>query len=121
MFSVKSEAINAFLEASKNNHPDEFICFLSGNIKQETVEEIVVLPAEFGKNYSMIRTHLIPFDSSYVGTAHSHPSGSNWPSKEDLQTFSRTGQIHLIASYPYAVENIQAFTNKGKNTQIKII
>lgn len=121
MASAKREAIEAFLEAAKNAFPNEFIGLLAGNKEKNIVEELVVVPAIFGENFSSIYTHLVPFDSTLMGTAHSHPSRSNNPSIQDLAAFSKTGTIHLIACYPYMTGNVKAFDGQGRKIELKII
>lgn len=121
MFSIKKEVLSAFLEASKNTYPHEFLGFLSGDKKNKTVNELVVVPATFGDTFSMVHLHLVPFDPSFVGTCHSHPSYSNKPSREDKKTFAKTGKIHFIASYPYTLNTIAFYDEKGNQLQVKIV
>lgn len=121
MFFIKENVLLAFLEAAKNTFPDEFLGFLGGNSGTKTVEELVILPASFGKTFSSVQTHLIPIDNSIIGTCHSHPSGAAWPSNADKRTFSATGKIHLIAAFPFMLENVMAFDQAGKNIKVKII
>jgi proteasome lid subunit RPN8/RPN11 len=61
----------------------------------------------------------LPFDLSYIGTAHSHPGGSNKPSLEDLNNYY--GVVSIIISYPYEDNTIGAFDRNGKNMEIKIL
>lgn len=120
MFHVKKEVIDAFLEAAKNTFPNEFIGMLSGNKKNKTVQELVVVPAVFGDTFSQIYFHMLPLDETIIGTCHSHPSISNRPSAQDLHTFAKTGLIHFIACRPYTIETLRAFDQKGKEVKIKI-
>ena len=120
MFSVKKNALQAFLEAAKNTYPHEFICLLSGNKKNKIIEEIVIVPSIFVDTFSSIKQHLVPFDENYIGTAHSHPSDSNKPSRQDVSTFSKMGEIHFIAKPPFSLYDLAAYDQKGKATQIKI-
>ena len=121
MFSVKTEVIEAFLEAAKNTFPNEFIGMLAGSKKNKTVEELVVVPAIFGDTFSQIYFHMLPLDESIIGTCHSHPSLSNRPSPQDIHTFSKTGFIHFIAARPYTIETIRAYDQKGHEVKIKTI
>ena len=115
------EVIEAFLEASRNTFPDEFLGLLAGNHKKRIVEELVVVPAVYGEAFSSIRWHLVPFDKTIMGTCHSHPSRSNSPSKEDKNTFSKTGAIHLIACVPYSLQNVKGYDENGKIVPIRTI
>ena len=121
MYSIKKEVIGAFIEAAKHTFPQEFIGMLGGKKEEKIVDELIIVPAVFGDTFSTIQMHLVPFDPNYVGTAHSHPSHSNMPSRQDIKTFSKTGQIHLIACHPFDLNNLQAFNQKGENVKIKII
>lgn len=121
MFSVKTQAIEAFLEAARNTFPNEFIGMLAGNKKTKTVEELVVVPAIFGETFSQVYFHMLPLDESIIGTCHSHPSFSNRPSPQDVHTFSKTGMIHFIACRPYSMESVRAFDQRGKEIPVKII
>jgi proteasome lid subunit RPN8/RPN11 len=57
-------------------------------------------------------------DLSYIGTAHSHPGGSNRPSLQDLNNFF--GVVSIIISYPYEYETIGAFDRNGNNITLII-
>ena len=45
---------------------------------------------------------MLPIDLSFVGVAHSHPSGYAVPSDQDL--LHATGRIMIIVGYPYSDE-----------------
>ena len=98
MYSIKEGVVESIIVASRNVYPAEFISMLGG--KNKVIEELVVLPAEFGQDFSTIRFDLAPFDKSIMGTVHSHPNENNNPSRADLDTFRRTGQVHIIIGYP---------------------
>ena len=121
MYTIRKEALLTFLEASKNTYPNEFLGFLSGDKKNQTVEELIIVPATFGATFSMVHLHLVPFDPSFVGTCHSHPSFSNKPSREDKKTFGKTGYIHIIAAYPYTLNTVAFYDQTGKPAQVKIV
>src|SRR6267378_5886171 len=56
-----------------------------------------------GSGFSAFGWGMIPIDLSYVGVAHSHPSGYAVPSHEDL--LHVTGKIMVIAGAPYHDES----------------
>lgn len=120
MFEIKIDVINAIIEASKNTFPNEFIGMLGGNPSKKTIDELVVVPAEYGNTFSVIQTHLVPFDPKIIGTIHSHPAGSNYPSAHDLNAFARLGQIHLIIAKPFNTHSISSFDSTGKRVRLKI-
>lgn len=120
MHKIKKQVIESITMAAKTVYPKEFISMLGKNEKEE-INELVILPAVYGKNFSSMRTDLIPFDSKIVGTIHSHPSPNNNPSSADLKVFSALGKIHLIICWPFNLDNIKAFDSKGKETELEII
>ncbi|MDF2768183.1 MAG: putative Mov34/MPN/PAD family protein, partial [Nitrososphaeraceae archaeon] len=98
------------------------ILILQGKItKGEIVAEGLIIPpfSLHGPYYSGFSGNELPFDLSYIGTVHSHPSGSNKPSLEDLNNYY--GLVSIIISYPYEDNTIGAFDRNGKNMEIKII
>jgi proteasome lid subunit RPN8/RPN11 len=121
MYCLKKSAAESICEAAKNVYPNEFISMLGGDKKTKTINELVLLPATFGRNFSSIATYLAPIDSSIIGSVHSHPGRFNYPSRGDLGSFSKMGEIHLIISYPFNISNIRAYYVSGKEEQLKII
>ena len=61
---------------------------------------------------------MIPFDLSYIGIAHSHPSGNASPSSEDLNHFF--GRIMMIAGAPYFENMLRVYNNKGEKIPLEI-
>lgn len=120
MVKIKESVIESICLASRNVYPNEFISMLGKN-KENEIFELVMLPAVYGKNFSSIRTDLIPFDKNIIGTIHSHPSKNNNPSQGDLKVFSMLGKIHLIICWPFNLEDIKAFDREGKEIQIEKI
>jgi len=119
MFKIKKEVVESIIIAAKNVYPDEFFSMLGGENK--VIEELVVVPATYGKNFSSYRQDLIPIDKKIIGSVHSHPSVYNHPSKADLSSFRRTGQVHIIISYPYDLNTIRTFDNKGNSVQLNVV
>jgi len=120
MPKIKEEVLESVMLASRKVYPNEFISMLGKN-KQGEIFELVMLPAVYGRNFSSIRTDLIPFDKNIVGTIHSHPSKNNNPSQGDLNVFSRLGKIHLIICWPFNLEDIKAFNEQGKKIELEVI
>lgn len=116
----KRALLEGICQACKNVHPSEFLAMLGVKSNPELVEELVVVPAEFGKSFSAYRLDLQPFDSRIVGSVHSHPSSNNFPSKADLRVFSR-GRINIIVGFPYSLNSIRAFDSSGKELKLEIV
>ena len=119
MYSIKSETLESILLACRNVYPDEFFSMLGG--KDKVIDELVIVQAEFGDGFSSWRQDLVPFDKSIIGTVHSHPNGNAMPSRADLRAFRTVGEIHLIAGYPYTLNNLNAFDNKGKKIILTVV
>lgn len=119
MYNIKKGALESIIIAARNVYPLEFFSMLGG--KNRVIEELVVVPATFGEDYSSYRLDLVPFDREIIGTVHSHPSEENYPSETDLDSFERFGEIHLIISYPYNLNTLKAFDNKGKKITLRVV
>ena len=116
---IKKSAIENICDAARNTYPNEFIALLGS--KDGVIEELVVLPATYGRNFSSLRIDLLPPDSSVVGNIHSHPSPNATPSKADIHVFRKTGQMHLIIAYPFSSESIKAYNAEGNSIELEVI
>ena len=119
IYGIKKATLESIIIAARNIYPNEFISMLGG--KNGLIEELVVVPAVFGEDYSSYNMDMVPIDRGIIGTVHSHPSRYNHPSDEDLDSFSRFGEVHLIISYPYDLNTIKAFDNKGKKITLRVV
>ncbi|MBC7128094.1 MAG: Mov34/MPN/PAD-1 family protein [Candidatus Methanosuratus sp.] len=111
---VSCEVLEAFLELCREVFPRENIMLIRGKVRGERAEikEFLIPPfSTYGEGFSSFPTHMIPFDLSIIGIAHSHPSGDNSPSDEDLNHFY--GKVMLIAAYPYSKVSVAAYNSKG--------
>ncbi|HET9432933.1 MAG TPA: Mov34/MPN/PAD-1 family protein [Chitinophagaceae bacterium] len=107
---------------AKTHHPNEAILVLQGKSTREQIEvDGVVIPpfSESGPFYSGFGIHDLPYTIPHVGTAHSHPGGSNNPSLEDLHYF--TGFVSIIISHPYEDNTIAAYDRNGNSLELKIV
>lgn len=110
------------LESAKHTYPNEFISLLSVSDKNPfLISEFVVVPSSFGRDHSVLRSDLIPFDPFIVGSVHSHPSSSMVPSRADKVSFSRLGKIHLILGFPYSVGDFRSYDEKGFPVRLEVV
>jgi proteasome lid subunit RPN8/RPN11 len=112
--TMTKQVADGIITYSKSWHPNEGILILKGRSKKQQIiiEGLVIPPfSTHGPYYSGFPTYDLPFDLSYVGTAHSHPGGSNRPSLEDLNNYY--GVISIIINYPYEYNTIGAFDRNG--------
>ncbi len=119
---ISRSATNGIISYSKALHPNEAILILQGKITREQViiEGLVIPPfALSGPYYSGYSNFYLPSDSSYVGSAHSHPGGSNRPSLDDLNR-GFYGAVSIIIAHPYEDKTIAAYDENGNKLDIKI-
>jgi len=112
---------NSVITYAKSWHPNEGILILQGKKEKNLVKitGLIIPPfSTHGPYYSGFPVYELPFDLSYIGTIHSHPSGSNNPSLEDLNHFF--GLVSLIICYPYDAEDIAAFDRNGNKMDLEI-
>ena len=118
--ALTKEITNSIITYAKSWHPKEGLLILQGK-KEKNVIRItgLIIPpfSTHGPYYSGFPVYELPFDLSYIGTIHSHPSGSNHPSLEDLNHFF--GLVSLIICYPYDVQNIGAFDRDGNRMDLE--
>ncbi len=120
---LKRQAADGIITFAKTWHPNEAILILQGKSdrknRQIIVDSLVVPPfTSNGPFFSGFSMYDLPFDSSYIGTAHSHPGPSNRPSLEDLNHFF--GLVSVIIHHPYEYETIGAFDRNGNSMEIEL-
>lgn len=121
MWLIKKKVLESILLAAQNTYPHEFISLLGGDRKKKMIDELVVLPATFGENFSSLRLDLVPFDEKIIGSVHSHPSPSASASPRDLRSFPKLGWVHLIVSLPFDLASARLFNAKGQELEYKLI
>ncbi len=88
-------------------HPNEGILILKGKSKdgEIKIDGLVIPPfSETGPTFAGFPHSFLPFDMSYLGIVHSHPSGSAEPSVTDLHNFF--GLVSIIVKSPYNDDSI---------------
>lgn len=112
---ITQNVIDGIISYSKMHHPYESILILEGARKKGEIliNNLVIPPFSIhGPFYSSFLINELPFDLKYVGTAHSHPSGTSRPSVEDLNHFY--GLVSIIICYPYEESDVHAYNSNGK-------
>jgi len=120
VFTRKSA--DGIITYAKMWHPYEGILILRGRSKKAEImiDGLVVPPfSSHGPYYSGFPVYDLPFDLSYIGTAHSHPGSSNSPSLEDLNNYF--GLVSIIINYPYDDATIAAFDRNGERFALRIM
>ena len=117
---LTKQVTDSVITYAKSWHPNEGILILQGKKEKNVIKAtgLVIPPfSTHGPYYSGFPVYELPFDLSYIGTIHSHPSGSNKPSLEDLNHFF--GLVSIIICYPYDVQNISAFDRNGNKIDLE--
>ncbi len=120
--SLKKDVVDSISTYSKIKHPNESILILKGKSKGGNIliDGLVIPPfSHTGPTFAGFPHSFLPFDMSYLGIVHSHPSGSAEPSLTDLHNFF--GLVSLIVKFPYGDEDIFAWDSKGNSIKLEII
>ena len=120
--TLQKEVLDSILSYCQMKHPNEGILILKGKSKNgEIIIDGLVIPPfnETGPTFAGFPHSFLPFDMSYIGIVHSHPSGSAEPSVTDLHNFF--GLISLIVKSPYDDDSIFAWDSNGNGVPLSII
>lgn len=113
---VDREVLESVIYYSKKAYPNEFLAFFDGEIKDKIlyITGLIFLPGETCETGAVIHTELIPMNTKYKGSVHSHPGPSARPSDADLVTFSRHGYFHMIVCLPYSLATFKSYNRYGE-------
>jgi proteasome lid subunit RPN8/RPN11 len=111
------EVVDSLLSYAQMAYPNEGILILRGKRRKGVVrvDSVMVPPAAVhSRAYSSFNWFMLPVDMSYVGVAHSHPSGVVMPSHEDK--LNASGAIMVILGYPFnGPDRIGVFDRDGNH------
>ena len=118
---IDKEVVDNIVELANQTLPKEFIAFLEGKARKKILRIYGLVYQEYFANpsYTVYKFNP-PMTSSIVGSVHSHPGASNYPSRADLHSFGKKGMVHLIIRTPYKTENIQAYDKNGNRIEFEI-
>lgn len=113
---VDREVLESVIYYSKQAYPNEFLAFFDGQIKDKVlyITSLIFVPGETCETGAVVHTELIPMNSKYFGSVHSHPGPSARPSGADLKTFSKYGYFHMIVCLPYSLETFKSYNRYGE-------
>ncbi|MEX2193365.1 MAG: Mov34/MPN/PAD-1 family protein [Nitrosarchaeum sp.] len=120
--SLQKQVLDSILSYCQMKHPNEGILILKGKSKQGQIliDGLVIPPFNYsGPTFAGFPHSFLPFDMSYVGIVHSHPSGTADPSITDLHNFF--GLVSLIVKSPYGDDDIFAWDSNGDSINLAII
>ena len=119
--SLQKEVLDSIVSYCQMKHPNEGILILKGKSKNGEIKinGLAIPPFNYtGPTFAGFPHSFLPFDMSYVGIVHSHPSGSAEPSVTDLHNFF--GLISLIVKFPYNDDSIFAWDSSGNSVPLSI-
>jgi proteasome lid subunit RPN8/RPN11 len=122
-WKIERKCLNLIFEVAKSTYPKEFGGFLRVDSDHKNIiSELIILPGTIqGNSHTIFKLHMMPVDFNIVGTVHSHPSTSFYPSNADYQLFQKHGKIHIISAYPYTYHTYKSYNNLGNIIQIEIV
>ena len=118
---LKKDVLDSILSYCQMKHPNEGILILKGSSKNGKIkiDGLVIPPfSETGPTFAGFPHSFLPFDLSYVGIVHSHPSGSAQPSVTDLHNFF--GLVSMIVKSPYDDDSIFAWDRNGNSIALSV-
>ncbi|MCE9653213.1 MAG: Mov34/MPN/PAD-1 family protein [Nitrosarchaeum sp.] len=120
--SLQKDVLDSILSYCQMKHPNEGILILKGKSKHGhiLIDGLVIPPFNYsGPTFAGFPQSFLPFDMSYVGIVHSHPSGPSDPSLTDLHNFF--GLVSIIVKSPYGDEDIFAWDSSGNPIKLSVI
>ena len=119
---VDREVLESIIYYSKKAYPNEFLAFFDGEIKDKIlyITGLLFVPGETCETGAVVHTELIPMNTKYFGSVHSHPGPSAMPSDADLKTFSKNGYFHMIVCLPYSLETFKSYDRYGNHLDYTI-
>jgi len=119
---LQKDVLDSIISYCQMKHPNEGILILKGKSKhgEIKIDGLVIPPFNYsGPTFAGFPHSFLPFDMSYIGMVHSHPSGSAEPSVTDLHNFF--GLVSLIIKSPYNDDSIFAWDSDGNQISLSII
>ena len=120
---IAQNVVDGLLSYCNNLHPREGILLVRGKSfnKEIRINALMIPPLPIhSESYSSFPIHMLPLDTSILGTAHSHPNGVLRPSLEDLNNYF--GKVMIIVGFPYRNEfDIEVFDREGNRAVYAII
>ena len=119
---IDREVLESVLYYSKEAYPKEFLAFFDGQIKDKIlyITGLIFVPGETCETGAVVHTEMVPINTKYWGSVHSHPGPSARPSDADLITFSKTGYFHMIVCLPYSLETFKAYDRYGEPVEYTV-
>lgn len=120
---ITRNCLSLICESAKSIFPLEFAGLLRvSETERDMITEIMLLPGTIaGGAHAIFQMHMRPVDFFLVGTVHSHPSGSFYPSEADKQLFRKYGKVHMIVAHPFDENSLKTYDADGKEAIMQIV
>lgn len=121
MIQIPRSVLELILHAARTNYPNEFGAMIRG--EGNKIKEVLLLPGTIqGRRFASFRMNMLPIESNTIGVCHSHPSGNKRPSANDLNLFSKVGNVNIILGYPYqGLEDVAGYDGNGNPQDVEVI
>ncbi len=120
---IERDVIDGLLSYCSDLHPREGLLLLRGKSRKDEirVNALVIPPLPVhSETYASFPIHMLPVDTSILGTAHSHPNGVLRPSLEDLNNYF--GRMMVIVGPPYQSEDdVALFDREGDRAVFYVV
>ena len=116
---VKNDVRDGIISYCKINHPNGMVLILKGKSKNSIMEinGLVIPPFDhIGPTFAVFPASFLPLDLTYIGIVHSHPTGSEKPSIDELNNFF--GLVLLTVKSPYNDDDIFAWDSSGNQISL---
>tara|TARA_B110000014_G_scaffold196938_1_gene146016 strand:- start:453 stop:854 length:402 start_codon:yes stop_codon:yes gene_type:complete len=113
---IKNDSKDGIISYCKINHPNEMVLILKGKSKNSiiNIDGLVIPPFNhISPTFAGFPSSFLPLDLSYIGIVHSHPTGSEKPSIDELNNFF--GLISITVKSPYNDDDIFAWDSNGNS------
>ena len=120
---IEGDVLDEIMEISKESYPHEFAALLQGKIRNEIlhIDGLIFLPGESSSEGAVMQILMLPPMTGAIGSVHSHPGPSNYPSPADLMFFAKNGLFHMIIAQPYTLDSIAAYDTFGDLIEFKVV
>jgi proteasome lid subunit RPN8/RPN11 len=117
---IEQDVIENIILLARENHPNEFLAFIDGNIRNNRLNITGLLYQEY---YATTESAAPIFhfpDKTFYGSVHSHPGYSNRPSNADRQFFRKIGIVNIIICKPYTLDSMRFYDHEGEEINVEI-
>ena len=111
---IKNDAKNGIISYCKMNHPNEIVLIVKGKSKNSVmnIDGLVIPPFQHtSPTFAGFPSSFLPLDLSYIGIVHSHSSGTEKPSIDELNDFF--GLVLITIKSPYDDDDFFAWDSNG--------